>query len=373
MSKPISLTEMEQRLEESVGDPEELRELQRRIARLDRELEKRKNGVAIIRDTIRDIFKEPPRLKVPVLPAASLSDKPIETACAHLSDLQLGKKTLTYNISVARDRILHFGTKIVEITKRRRKTATIDQLSLYLGGDMVEGEDIFPHQAHLIDVNLLEQAVRTGPLIIIELILYLLKHFPRIKVYSVPGNHGKASRTAHPETNWDTVLGDVVQIGLLGPSVAPREEFIGRLTMEVAPDFYCLDRLPGGWGNLIVHGHQISGGSTGLPFNGVKNAIAGWADVIEEPWDYLWFGHFHTFGSLVVNNRLWLANGSTESDNSWAKAKIKSAHVPGQRLAFFNESHGLIADAQIFLTERHNQAERYEHGRDQASQSVEEA
>jgi len=44
-----------------------------------------------------------------------------------------------------------------------------------------------------------------------------------------------------------------------------------------------------------------------------------------------------------------LANGTTESDNEYAAADLSAAGEPCQRLAFFDEEHGLVADHQVFL------------------------
>jgi hypothetical protein len=342
-------------LEVTEGDPPEIRDLQRQIKVLERQNEKLRSGEKIIRDTVGQIFETMPPVKCPAKPRLIRAKRSAETAVAHISDVHIGKVTPSYNIDVARDRMMLYGQKIVEITEMRRSFADIPDLHIYLGGDLVEGEDIFPHQAHLIDVNLLDQAVRRGPLIFVDLILSMLQHFERVKVISVPGNHGRNTKRNHPRTNWDTVCGEMVRVALLGTDAHPRKEFENRLDVIVTEDFYYVDRLPGGWGNLIVHGDQISGtgGYGGFPFYGAGTAAWGWIDTLDETWHYMFFAHFHTMGSLSRSKkRQWLANGTPESDNEWAKEKLKSSQSAVQRLCFFNEKHGLISDDPVYLDER---------------------
>jgi hypothetical protein len=331
---------------------------ERRVVQLEKQLRRLRSRERVIRDTLNEIFSTPPRLSVPPLPKLK-KGKRTETAVAHISDTQLGKDTTSYNMRVARDRLLLYARKVVEITEARRSDASIPELRVYLGGDLVEGENIFPAQAHQIDANLLEQAVKVGPAIFVDMLLYWLKHFERVHVDAVPGNHGFGSRFGHPATNWDTVCAHVARAVLMGAGTNPRREVIGRLSFQIHEGFHFVDRLPGGWGNLVVHGHQIRGGFGGFPFYGVGKKVAGWSDSIDEPWDYLWFGHYHTFGQLVINHRLWLANGTTESGNDYALEQIASRNVPCQRLSFFNASHGLIADHQVFLDKRVPQSLRF--------------
>lgn len=344
--------------EEPVASPQEIRDLQRRNDALERALDRYRSGTRIIQETLKEIFSTPVKLEAPPRPAISRK-KEKEIAVLHISDTQLGKWTETYSMKVARKRLLRLAEKTVRITELRRNSAAVDEIHVYLGGDLVEGEDIFPHQAHLITAPLLEQAVREGPQIFVEVILYLLRHFPKVRVLCVPGNHGRNSKQAHPATNWDTVCADFIRCALLGTEDHPRKEFAGRLEIEVSTTFYLIDRLPGGWGNLLVHGHQIRGGFAGFPFYGTGRKMGGWADSIDEAWDYLWHGHFHTYGSLVINHRLWLANGTTESDNEFALEQIASRNQPCQRLSFFNSEKGLIADHQVFLEDRVPQLQRF--------------
>lgn len=137
---------------------------------------------------------------------------------------------------------------------------------------------------------------------------------------------------------------------MLGDKNSPRAELKDRLTFKHADDWYVVDRIFD-WGNLQLHGDQIRGGFAGFPWYGTAKKAWGWIDSIAEPWDYLWFGHFHTYASAVLNHRIFLANGTTESSNVYAQEQLAASGFPCQRLSFFDAKHGLISDNQVFLTD----------------------
>jgi hypothetical protein len=339
---------------DEIPDIEIIKLYKKENAKLRRDLIKKKSGEKLIVDTIEEQFKILPDLRIPPLPKPSnKSDE--EIAVLHISDTQIGKITDTYCTVVAEERLLKLIKTTIRITQTRRNAAKINEIRIYLGGDMVEGEEIFPHQAHEISESVYDQATRTAPEILGKCILLLAEHFPKVKVIAVPGNHGRnGSRgtRSHPKTNWDSVCYKTLQYCLMGPSWNPRKELKDRIEFDYKDKWFFVDHIFD-WGNLIVHGDQISGGFAGFPWYGTAKKAWGWIDSIPQPWDYLWFGHFHTYaGPVVLNKRIFLANGTTESDNEFAQASLAAAGYPCQRLCFFNAEHGLISDNQIYLDKR---------------------
>jgi len=256
--------------------------------------------------------------------------------------------------------------KVNEITEIRRNGSKIDEIRVYLGGDIIEGEDIFPHQAHLIDNNLFTQAVKDGPAVIASCIIRLLETFQKVRVVCVPGNHGRngpKSSRSHPKTNWDNVCYAVTKLIIMGPGDSPRPDIVDRIEfIEPHEDhnWYAVDDVLG-WGCLMVHGHEIKGGFAGYPWYGAGRRSAGWIDTIPDPWDYLYVGHFHTYaGPVMFNHRTMLANGTVESNNEYAAANMASCGYPCQRLNFFNKKYGLISDHQIFISDRKSSRMRAE-------------
>lgn len=334
-----------------IADSDNVKLLAKANRELKKQLQKQKSGEKLIVDAISEFLESQSfEIEIPKMPnLPNKSDE--EIAVLHISDTQIGKVTSTYDKAIAEQRLISLIQKTIKITNMRRSAARIDEIRVYLGGDMVEGEEIFPHQAHEIEESVYDQAMYTAPLILVKCILMLLKNFKKVKVICVPGNHGRnGSRAtrANPRTNWDNVCYRTTKLLLLGE----KEQIEDRLEWSDNEEWFAVDHVFD-WGNLIVHGDQIRGGFGGFPWYGTAKKAWGWIDSIPVPWDYLWFGHFHTYaGPVTLNKRTFLANGTTESDNTYAQSELAAAGFPCQRLTFFNADHGLIADHQIFLTNK---------------------
>lgn len=337
-------------------ESEMVQSLRTQVRRLERQNAKLRTKEELINAAVEEVFRDrAPTMRVPTMPKRDRRrSKPEQVAVLHLSDWQLGKVTTSFNSQVARERALDVMRKTIKITELRRSISPVRKLRIYEGGDMIEGEDIFPHQAHEIDSPLYDQACVNGPNIMVELILMALEAFDDVWIGTVPGNHGRngpRNTRSSPKTNWDRVMANTTKAMLLGPPGYPRTELEGRLTYHTPEDFYFVDRVFN-WGNLVVHGHQVTGGFAGFPWYGVGKKAWGWIDAIEEKWDHLFFGHFHTPAFATLGHRKFYANGTLESDNEFAKEQLAACGVPAQRLCFMDAEHGIISDDILELVPR---------------------
>ena len=288
-----------------------------------------------------------PDLRCPGYPPKQRSTKDWEIPILHVSDTQWGKRTRTYNSDVARKRMFDLALHAGKVIDARKSFARIEEARLYLGGDIVEGQDVFKGQAHHIDSTVQAQAIHGASSALARLALRVLSHVRKLHVVVVGGNHGD---TVDETVNWDEVCYEVMKRDLLGGAdlYPERKKVMQRITFAPIGPWYHVDKVFG-WGNLIVHGHQFKGSFIG---SGFKNKVSGWIDAIPEPWDYIWFGHYHTLGMGVMNRRIYLANGTTESDNDWAQEHCAATGHPVQRLATFNEKYGLVSDYPLYLNAR---------------------
>jgi hypothetical protein len=319
--------------------------LKDQVRKLSNELSKRQSLAELILQGVQEVFSESP-LEIEVNKPAKRPKKGAkETAVLHISDTQIGKRTNTYNSAVASQRLRLLAEKAVHIAEIRRAAATIDEIHVYLGGDIVEGETIFPHQAHLIDSSVFTQSVKAAPAMLTSCLTYFLNHFSKVVVKTVPGNHGRNGEmgsASHPETNWDNVTYEITK--LMTANIKGAE---GRLTFDISPTFWAVDNIYG-WGNLIVHGDQMPSSSP----TSVDRKAFNWALADEIPhWNYLWYGHFHSHSYRTINRLVLLSNGTTESDNDYALGRLAATGYPSQRLSFFSPEYGLIADHQVYLCE----------------------
>ncbi len=352
MSERLDDQSADEWVQEASGPTASERVLQKEINSLKRQLLENEGIEDLVRRCVAKHYERPPDLILP--PSPKLTGKGTEqVAVAHVSDTQLGKRTMSYDAAVGAKRLHKYAQTVVEITDIKRSRAKIDHLRLYLGGDMVEGEyGNYPSQPYDVTSSVIRQAMRDAPDIFEGMIYYFLEHFKTIHVLGVPGNHGRGashSQTRHTETNWDRVFYWILHDRVLGSDLKPDKATRKRVTFDIpeGDKFWAIDRVMG-WGNLVVHGDQIKGWA-GIPYYGVQKKAHGWSDAMPRDWDNLLFGHFHTYASGTINYRRWFCNGTTESDATYALEALAAAGEPSQRLLFMTEKHGVISDHQIHL------------------------
>ena len=215
-----------------------------------------------------------------------------------LSDLHFGKQTKDFNLAEAQDRIAEIPTKLLE---QIGEFNNLDEIVVVLGGDIVEGEDIFSHQAHSIECSVIEQA-QVSTISIWHLLHSLHRAFPDcdVRVETCPGNHGRMSKTANPESNWDNVV--YQQLGLIYNMWQEDRSIEDSkwLNISVNTGEFKHFKVKDKWVLLNHYGVK----HTGTPSMLVK--LAGWNQMM--PFDVLIHGHWHKweigsqFGKAIVKN-----------------------------------------------------------------------
>lgn len=262
-----------------------------------------------------------------------------EVAVVHLSDWQLGKRTPTYGSDIAEARIGLLAEKVIRLTAIQRADHPVRECRVWLLGDLIEGELIFPGQAHRLDASLYRQVTVDGPRILGDFLRRMLATFDRVHVTAVIGNHGAIGgpyrREMHPESNGDTMLyritEQVVRDARLTWSIADPEGERG---------WYALDDI-GAYRALLFHGDQIRGGFAGMPWYGFYKKVLGWRQVIGDFTDAA-CGHWHQAASLPLNEVVVRVNGSTESDNTYALENLAAAGRPCQWLTYVDPERGRV-------------------------------
>lgn len=270
-----------------------------------------------------------------------------EVAVAMLSDWQLGKKTPTYSSEVCEERVRLYADKLRRLADIQRADHPVRELRVWLLGDLVEGELIFPGQSHRIDASLYRQVAVDGPRILGDFLRAMLAAFDTVHVTAVIGNHGAIGgpvrREMHPESNADTMVYRIVE------QVVKDE----RLTWDIADPmgergWYAIDRI-GNYSALLFHGDQVRGGFAGFPWYGFGKKVQGWHQTIG-PFNDVAAGHWHQPASFPLNEVVVRVNGSTESDNTYALEQLASAGRPCQWLYFVDPDKGRVtAEYRVWL------------------------
>ena len=338
-------------LEDAKGE-EAIEDLRRSNQSLLRQLDKAKASRDELVEAVYRAAKDAASaLTIPPVPVPSKDKrhgKP-EVAVAMLSDWQLGKKTPTYSSEVCEQRVARYAEKVTRLAGIQRADHPVREVRVWLLGDLVEGELIFPGQAHRIDASLYRQVAVDGPRILGGFLRAMLGTFERVHVTAVIGNHGAIGgpvrREMHPESNADTMLYRIVQQVVTDP----------RLTWDIADPagergWYAIDTI-GNLRTLLFHGDQIRGGFAGFPLYGLAKKVWGWkSGAIGEPFDNAALGHWHTPDSKVLNQTVIWVNGSTESDNTYAQEQLAASGRPCQWLLFVDPEKGRVsAEYRVWL------------------------
>jgi len=324
-----------------------LRSENRRLAKL---AEKYKNvkseAVVSVYQAAFDAFStfELPKIKAPTLKSNRQTSP--EVAVAVFSDWQMGKVTASYNTQVLEKRIELYTEKLLEITEIQRLHHNVDELHVWLLGDIVEGEEIFAGQSHLLDSGLYRQVGVNGPRILSKFLITALEKFKKVHVLGVIGNHGavggKMRKQHDPETNMDRLLYKILEL------MFDKED---RITFNI-PDgrgernWYAIDNI-GDYSSLLIHGDQLP---SPAQYYGYYKKIMGWKDgAIPEHFNDVFMGHYHQQFKMTIGSSILRVSGSPESSNTYAQEYFSSMSRPCQHLMFIHPEHGITSEYSVWL------------------------
>ena len=266
-----------------------------------------------------------------------------EHAILLVSDWQWGKITPTYNSEIAAVRVKELGEKVKRLVDIQRTEHPVRELHIYLLGDLVEGEDIFPGQAHLIDSGLYSQMFGAAEALA-RLVREMLGHFEKVKVVGVIGNHGRLGRkgTFRPESNADAMM---YRIARMAVGEEKRLDWPETFT-QGERHWYAVDNVLGKrW--FLFHGDQVGGGFAGFPWYGFGKKLSGWRASVAE-FDYSVGAHFHTPTRMYLNGLTHWNGGSIESTNTFAQEQLAAAGEPCKWLLVQTEK-GVTAEYLVRL------------------------
>lgn len=257
-----------------------------------------------------------------------------EAAVLHLTDWQLGKRTVSYNTDVCCERVRLVVDKTVSITGIQRHDHPVDECHLLLGGDLVEGVQVFPGQAFEVDSSAFAQ-VFTAARLVAESLTTLLAAFQQVHVWEVYGNHGRLGRKGdYPrEDNLDRMVCELARGHLAAQD---------RVTWHIPDSWFNLVEV-GAYRALLVHGDQIKSFGGNTPAFGIMRKAVAWdTGVVPEHTD-LWLGHFHQAMTLTKPHRGRVFMTPTlESDSAYAQEFVAASGQPGQRLHFVDPRRGRV-------------------------------
>ena len=242
-----------------------------------------------------------------------------------------------YNLPTAKRRIEKFFSTIARLTEIERHGAKIDDLILWLGGDLMTG---------MIHEELAESNSKTPTQVILWLqdrladgLATLKPHFKRILIPTSYGNHGRttvkprhATGAAH---SYEWLLYRILEGRCHGDQ---------QIEFQIADSYFnfmtVFDR------RLRFHhgdGLKFQGGIGGLTIP-TEKAIASWNKSPNRA-DLDLFGHWHQYQQA----RHWLCNGSLIGYNAYALSIKASFEPPTQTYFLLDKKRGRTMTSPIYL------------------------
>lgn len=235
--------------------------------------------------------------------------KHVESAILAMTDLHYGKRTGTFGVDGFGDRLGAIGDRLAAI-RRALAGYTFDELHVFMLGDVNDGTGIYATQPHhQAETNVEEQAEQLSELLV-PYFQRLKRDWGRVRIETVPGNHGRAGREAHEAANWDIVAYKYLRNKLTADKIPVgigdrgRNKFLRTITVRSHK-------------YLLYHGHDIKSFGN-IPWYGMTLRVARWNTTRLAPFDVVLMGHFHTFGTWQLNNIQLMLNGTMITGDEWA-------------------------------------------------------
>jgi len=251
-----------------------------------------------------------------------------------------------FNLAVFDQRLVRWVEGVKGILGHYSEAYALEELIIPLGGDHVEGDEIFAGQPWQLEIDPLQQmftlAAKMVPALL-EVIRFAREELgvKHVGVYCVPGNHGKVGGKrggARPATySWDWGFHKLVEDRLA--------ETVDEYVIESggAVFFYCA-----GHQFQAIHGDQIRGWG-GLPFYGLSRFDGRSIRLHNVMYRYLLMGHHHQ-PAQIPNGA-----GETIVSGDWVGANNLSGFItagsrPRQEVIFVAEKWGVTGTERVWFT-----------------------
>lgn len=271
------------------------------------------------------------------------TDKSEQAVVMLFSDIHFGRVTTSYNSEIALRRLDNHINSLLDIVGIESELYNNVELDIFMLGDIVDGETIFPSQPFNIDKSAFEQA-KIFAIAVVNKLIFLRQYFPKINVYCVYGNHGRSGKYNSRITNWDNVMYTIMEVATAN---VPDIKFIypeGDEKILIA-DIY-------GYKFLLTHGDMINMHYQ-IPYYGITNKSMRWYQTFDGI-DYMVLGHFHhhSLGTQFINVEYFI-NGSYLTDDTFSKEVIGSVNkYPSQVVFGVHRKYGVTWRYPIYLEAR---------------------
>lgn len=249
------------------------------------------------------------------------------------------------------ERLARWVNAVCEIAAARAENYRIDEWIIPLGGDQVEGDEIFAGQPWQLEFGPPRQVWELSlkmDAAIREVVRFAKAEIgvPYIAIYGIPGNHGKVggrkSGARPSDYSWDW-LHHMILFDRL------REQPIDQLAIEPAGSlfFYCA-----GHEFQAIHGDEIRGWG-GIPFYGLTRFDGRSMRLHNRLYRYLLMGHHHQAATIPNGAGETLIQGDWVGANNLS-GMMTAGSRPQQAIYFVSNKWGIDGAERVYFEEADN-------------------
>ena len=249
-----------------------------------------------------------------------------------------------YDRRIAEMRLKAWTENAIKMARHYLTGMSFDGAVVMLGGDIFSG-DIHEELKETNEDTILGSLLHWSEQICASLAVFA-DEFGKVHVPCVMGNHGRLSRKPRmklrAKTNYDWLLGKMVERHFAKDK---------RFTFQVSENADTVVPIYG-WGHLLSHGDQVSGGSGigGIwpPIMRMKARKAQRAMETGNPFQTMWIGHWHQY----ISTPGMIVNGSLKGLDEYAWINNFGFEVPQQALAVVTPEHNITFQAPVFCQDK---------------------
>ena len=289
----------------------------------------------------------PPTWLKPAKPKKSSATLVVMLSDTHFDEVVVPEEVdflNAYNRTIATMRLQKWAENVIKVSRHYLSGVNYDGVFLILGGDIFSGdihEELHDTNADTMLGSLLYWSEQLSASISL-----LAEEFGKVHITSVVGNHGRTTRKPRMKlrvkTNYDWLVTKMIERYF---------EKDKRVTFQIPEGADSLVSIYG-YGQLITHGDQASGGGGigGIwpPIMRLKARKAQRYLATGSNFQTMWCGHWHQ----LVQTPSLIINGSLKGVDEYAFINNFSFEQPQQALAVITPERGITIQAPIFCADR---------------------
>lgn len=339
------------------SDPVALRSLRDELARTRAalaDMERRTAEAESIRADVLGLVAEPLRPRI-VIPQEGQKGDGGRIVILHLSDVHYGETVSLeemdgvnrYDVAVARARLGRFFGTAASLMTEHWHGAPPDEIVLCLGGDLISG-DIHPELAQTNAPAVPATVREVGEHIAGGLALLRSTVKVPVRVYSVPGNHGRLTHKPQSKGraagSLDLLATDFAEAAFNGTGLGGVEFY-----RSISPDAYFSVY---GWHVMLTHGDAMGGRGGGTGFIGPMAVIMkGHRKLVDTSWrsgrpvHFVMTAHYHS----TCKTPFGWGNGSVVGYGEYARDLRADPEPACQNMLVVHPRRGIINYEPLYL------------------------